>query len=370
MKIKMNKLGNGFVVTLKIVTMVTVALLMFVVGAVSLEAQKMTDVSKNSVLAEQIHILMVEGSNASMNMENSQLSQPRNIQQMLQQGKIGINKHTITTGNNTFVYLHSFNFNWLGLMSKKRYYKLDPNSTISITYDSKKNKHELRVEKGKLWEDKELKSAAKLTEMMSFCASVNRTKIQKDVNAMKAKDSYKNNRDKKDANAKLVNEIIKAKTAKGGAVNAITGLAPGPLAAPVGMGNILATWIIQAEMAFAIACVYGTPPNHDEFTLDLMMLFGGDNMVRETVASFGTDMSKTAISSATSSVGTKAIKKHLTAANKKKMMEVMGEKMTKSFASAATGTVKIFPIATLVFDVAKSGKEAQAFGGRAKIYYE
>jgi len=73
------------------------------------------------------------------------------------------------------------------------------------------------------------------------------------------------------------------KAAKTAVINGLYGLLPGVMSITGTLEKIAAQWTTTAQVAWAVACLYGKKSaNLDSFTVDLMSIVAGKEMVKDT----------------------------------------------------------------------------------------
>ena len=275
------------------------------------------------------------------------------------------NIKSIQTGSQQTVYILTWrDVHWYSLSSKTRLLIIKPNTEVefNVVHNVTK-KTGFILKKGTINEDKNIKSAAKLEEVMSTYSMVleedNYYGITKTVEAVRKTGKYKT----KD---ELANAVIAEFAARSGALAALVGAGPIWLL-PAEFAHSFVQNIIKAQLAYALSMVYEQKlKNADELKDDLYILFAGDDVqmtlkafAKEAGVSVGTEvLSKQAVLAKLGS--TKAFQAAIT---KAKLPEKVASKVT------AKGLAKNIPIIAVAAGAVMSSAEATKFGVQAKKYY-
>ena len=163
------------------------------------------------------------------------------------------------------------------------------------------------------------------------------------------------------SNDDLAKKIKNRKAFKNGLVGAITGvggLITLPLAIPA---DLIASWKIQAFMAFAIAYVYGQTASSTDLKTDLYIIIAGDS-AKEALKRFGIEAGKI--------VTKKMIQKYITIDIMKGIWRVLSRKIiTKAGTKSLTSFTKMIPGVGAVIGFAFDYASAQTVGKYAIQYY-
>lgn len=163
------------------------------------------------------------------------------------------------------------------------------------------------------------------------------------------------------SNDDLAKKIKNRKAFKNGLVGAITGvggLITLPLAIPA---DLIASWKIQAFMAFAIAYVYGQTTSSTDLKTDLYIIIAGDS-AKEALKRFGIEAGKI--------VTKKMIQKYITIDIMKGIWRVLSRKIiTKAGTKSLTSFTKMIPGVGAVIGFAFDYASAQTVGKYAIQYY-
>jgi len=85
-------------------------------------------------------------------------------------------------------------------------------------------------------------------------------------------------------------DIMNSKAARQGWLCGIASLAPGALSVPAEAGKLVAQWMTKAQVAYAVACIYGRKPASSEgFQIALFTLIAGDKLVYDAAKELGVD---------------------------------------------------------------------------------
>jgi len=194
---------------------------------------------------------------------------------------------------------------------------------------------------------------AKFSSIMDFVVSVNRQKIQDTVAGYKKNWPHLKDED-------VANDTILNKAVKNGFEGAIFGAAPGPFSIPASMAGSFVSWIRFAEIAFAVACTFGTPPSAADLKTDVWMLLCDASEIKDACRENGITIGETI---------TKSIVKKMTPAQKTKILTSLSKKaLGRITINAAKGVTKV-PAAGSLVSFFKDTADALAFGNRALKYY-
>lgn len=159
----------------------------------------------------------------------------------------------------------------------------------------------------------------------------------------------------------LAKKIKNRKAIKNGLVGAVTGiggLITLPVTVPV---DLIATWKIQAFMAFSIAYVYGHTVKTTDLKTDLFLILAGDS-AKEALKRFGIEAGKV--------VTKKMIQKYITIDIMKAIWKILSRKIiTKAGEKSFTSFFKMIPVVGAPIGFAFDYSAAQAVGKFAINYY-
>lgn len=163
------------------------------------------------------------------------------------------------------------------------------------------------------------------------------------------------------SNDQLAKKIVSRKSLKNGLVGAVTGLG-GIMVLPVTVpADLVASWKIQAAMAFSVAYAYGHNTNTTDLKTDIYLIMAGDS-AKEALKRIGIETAK--------SVTKKAVEKYITREVMKKIWKVVGRQIiTKAGQKSLSSFTRMVPVVGapvgFVFDYAA----ARTVGKFAIKYY-
>ena len=271
---------------------------------------------------------------------------------------------TITTGNDGLVILFLYN-DTAGNQTSQTFLKIEANSELKITGETKKDYANFKFVKGTISEDKNLKKLEKYNDFMDFiCESVWFDFVDKEV-------EFWRNKTKKD-NAALAKQLIEWKSKKSSGLAGLMSFAP-PILMPAEIVHVYAQWVLQAEMAYTLARVYGKK-NYGgaEFRNHFILLMAEPGFINEALTALGdsaTGFVKDKVSEKltahyiTTTPAFQKIMQSLTA----KLGERLG-KQTAGKAVTAAGNA-VVPIAGAFVAAYSQEKEIKAFAARANKFY-
>ena len=169
-----------------------------------------------------------------------------------------------------------------------------------------------------------------LFKVMDFVIKQDRSNIENYVNKIRELNPGISNDD-------LAKKIIERKSLKSGLVGAITGLG-GLVTLPFAIpANIVASWRIQASMAFSIAYVYGHSKNDmNELITDFYIIMAGD-FAKEALKRVGIETTK--------AIGKKLVEKYITREVMQKIWKIIPQKIiTKAGEKSLTSFMKMVPL--------------------------
>lgn len=163
-------------------------------------------------------------------------------------------------------------------------------------------------------------------------------------------------------NDDLAKKILNRKSFKNGLVGAFTGLGGLP-ALPIAVpADLIASWKIQAFMAFSIAYVYGHTTDTTDLKTDFYLIMAGD-AAKEALKRLGIEVSK--------SVTKKAIERYVTREIMVKIWKVVGQKIiTKAGQKSFTSFMKMVPIAGAPIGFVFDWTSSRIVGNFAIKYYK
>ncbi|MEQ8192780.1 MAG: hypothetical protein ABRQ39_32760, partial [Candidatus Eremiobacterota bacterium] len=150
-----------------------------------------------------------------------------------------------------------------------------------------------------------------LSKVIDFTISFSPASIEKYIHALRTR--YPGI-----SNDELAYMLVNRKSVKNGFIGAVSGLGSIitlPITVPA---NLIATWRIQAFMAYSIAYIYGHTFNTDDLKTDLYLIMAGDS-AKEALKNIGITAGK--------EVTKKAVQKYITRDLMKKIWEVIGQKI-------------------------------------------
>jgi len=193
-----------------------------------------------------------------------------------------------------------------------------------------------------------------LAKTMDFVISKDSKHIKEYVNTLRKQNIGISNDD-------LAKKILDRKSLKNGLVGALTGIG-GFITLPVTIpADVIASWRIQADMAFSIAYVYGHTTNTTDLRTDFYLILAG-NAAKDILKRFSIE--------ATKQITKKMFQKHITREMMKKIWKVLGQRIiTKAGQKSLTSFTKLVPLVGapvgFIFDYAM----ARAVGNKAIKYY-
>jgi len=168
-----------------------------------------------------------------------------------------------------------------------------------------------------------------LEKVIDLITNVNSVNIANYVDKFREQNKGKNNNT-------IAKKIVKRKSFKNGLIGAVTGLG-GLITLPVSVpADLIASWRIQAMMAFSIAYLYGHTSDTTDLKTDIYIILAGDS-AKEALKRFGIEAAK--------SVTKKTIEKYINREIMKKIWKVIGQKIiTKAGQKSATSFIKMVPL--------------------------
>lgn len=125
--------------------------------------------------------------------------------------------------------------------------------------------------------------------------------------------------------------------------------------------DLIASWRIQATMAFSIAYIYGHTENTTDLKTDLYLILAGDS-AKEALKRLGIEISK--------DITKKAVNKYITRDVMVKIWKVVGRKIiTKAGEKSMTSFVKMVPLVSAPIGFAFDWSATQAVGYMAINFY-
>ncbi|MDR2711866.1 MAG: hypothetical protein LBB91_01980 [Clostridiales bacterium] len=265
---------------------------------------------------------------------------------------VGMNLHdakSIKIGSSQYVDMLVWNdTQWYKPSENRNLVVLHPGTTVTFNRVKETTRW---TGDGKILLDTGFKALAELDEMLTFLSSVNTAAIEKQVAGWK----------KGRNNEQLASHIISQKSQKAGFLGAIVGLGP-TIIAPAEYAHTLAQWLIQAEMAYALACAYGTPPIGDRFKNDLYILFAGEVDVKKVLKdkAFGVKPGESVGEKWARSAGSNLMGNLVG-----KLKKLLQDKAKSKIAKGILG----LPVVGAAKDGITNAKDATTFGNWAKKYY-
>lgn len=163
------------------------------------------------------------------------------------------------------------------------------------------------------------------------------------------------------SNIELARKIVRRKALKNGAVGAITGI-PGLIIAPITIpADLLASWRLQAQMAVAIAYVFGHTAETTDLKTDIYIIMGG-NYALEALKKAGVGTAKV--------MTKKVVQKYITQDIMKKVWKVIAKKVViKAGKRSLISVTKLVPLIGAPIGFAIDWVSAEAVGRFAIKYY-
>ena len=245
-------------------------------------------------------------------------------------------------------------------------YKLNERSSIEVYEQVGSGNNaslKIMVRSGQVHYGKDIQ-ASKMIDFSSY--AVNEEKVKKYVADLKKDAKFKND------NGALVNEIVIRKTRKGQFISGISGLLPDQLALPGNASNTVIQWANQAEMAYAIACVYGHTPNTvTDFKTDLVFILAGEDTIRQVLNTDlrSSDITKAQKDSVEKVLGTYKMKAAVPPDVLERLTRYTLQRVVKRDNISLRTVVELIPVAGVLSGVALTAIDAVNFGNTADTYY-
>jgi hypothetical protein len=268
---------------------------------------------------------------------------------------------SLETGKDGYAYIFGQNNNAsiFQALKKQIWIQVGPNSRI-VRSTSKDKNHIFTLTKGTWQEDKGAKELAKFDEFMEFLSCAESQKIANQVAKWKKDNKFASN----DA---LADYVIAQKSTKNGFLGGIAGIG-GALSGPNQFLGVIADWCVQAEMAYAVACVYREkPPSQAEFKRDLYFLLCDEGIIDSSIKD---EAIKFVHNKAKDIVKDEVLK--LADKEWKKLMENIAKRQTNKMAQEvanAAGT-KAIPVLSAFISGGANFAATKSFGNKAKSYYK
>ena len=209
------------------------------------------------------------------------------------------------------------------------------------------------AERGNVKEETNFASVSRIEDLMAIFSRINKQKIQADVADWRRSVSD---------NDKLADHVINTKSAAPLATGS-----SGPVLMPVEFARISAQWLMNAEVAYAVACVYGSPPGDADFNNDLHLIFAGETYIKEILKEVGEVAAlKTGERVKREWVQSDAFRR-ISGKVLTKLPEKVLKKITSKTPKALTETSPAFRTIT---ESAINVSSAKSFGQQAKTYYK
>jgi uncharacterized repeat protein (TIGR02543 family) len=201
--------------------------------------------------------------------------------------------------------------------------------------------------------------------MTAVAASINHKSIADWVTTLQ-----NNHPDKRRPGAKkdaVFANITNTKAAKTAAINGLYGLAPGVISIPATMEKIAAQWTTTAQVAWAVACLYGKrPASLDVFTMDLMSIVAGKEMVKDAAKEVGKQIADVGADALRAAFSGSALQKQLCVS--------IGGKLTKVGAvgavfGAAKDALGLLGPVMAIKDAIDGAQEITKVAREARAYY-
>jgi hypothetical protein len=267
---------------------------------------------------------------------------------------------SLETGKDGYAYIFGQNNNAsiFPALKKQIWIQVGPNSRI-VRSTSKDKNHIFTLTNGSWQEDKGAKEMAKFDEFMEFLSCAESQKIANQVANWK-----KSGNRTKD---QLADHVIAQKSTKNGFYGAIAGIG-----GAFSLGNQflaeIADWCVQAEMAYAIACVYQEkPPSGKEYKSDLYFLLCEDDVLIPALELNAKNLVPKAGKAITKDGVMKVADKVM-----KDIMADVAKRQTNKLAkkAATTAGTKAVPVLSSFIDANANFSATKAFGTKAKNYYK
>jgi hypothetical protein len=280
------------------------------------------------------------------------------------EGESADNIKAIETGNGQYVKLLSYkDVQWYSPSASKTLIIMQPNTRIEISKNSMDKKFYLLVKKGRLMEDSNFRAISKFEEMMTFITSIDMDKVKNQVN------SWKSGRNEE----QLADYIISQKSDKAGWLGALVGLGPTWLVTAE-YAHVLSQYMLQAEMAYALSCVYGWNLSQEDLKSDLLILFDAATVanlkktINDAIVDKGIEVAEGTRDDWVQAQITKRISN---TDIYKSIASKLQTKLNNKITSKVTGSVtKAVPVIASIKEGVTNKSEASNIGKTAKAYYK
>jgi len=263
-------------------------------------------------------------------------------------------------------------------INDRNYIKLGPNSKLKITtakgksiFDWDGDDKTFELIKGTLWKDKEAATLKTVEDTIkTLVKTVSRGAIRTLVDGCRANAS--NNNDT------LANLAITAVTTEAAISTFVLGLGGALVAIPAGAADMVAQWIFQAQVAYALGYVYGVYPQKEkQYENHLLILLAGQDALHDALKDDLNDLKKDSanpLKNGVVDIGVEYLEKKPELIPKivAKCLSKLGKKyasFVEKLGKIVSGAVSWVPFAASVWGIASSGWNSIKFGGEAKNFY-
>jgi len=161
--------------------------------------------------------------------------------------------------------------------------------------------------------------------------------------------------------------IMGTKAAKNAVISGLYGLVPGVISIPTTMEKIASQWTTTAQVAYAVACLYGKKPSSlDAFTMDLMRIVAGPDMVKDAAVEVGKQIADVGVDALRSAFSGTALQKQLCVS--------IGGKLTKIGAvgavfGGAKNALELLGPVMAIKDAIDASQQIEQVAKDARSYY-
>jgi uncharacterized repeat protein (TIGR02543 family) len=291
-------------------------------------------------------------------------------------------EYNYSTGANSWIIFYVYDYTSGNFrahegfeINNRNFIKLGPNSKLKITtakgksitdWDGDDKTFELLS--GTLWQDKEAGTLKTVQDTIkTLVKTLNKGAVRTIVDGCKAKAG--NNKDT------LANLAIGAATSEAAITTFVLGLGGALVAIPAGAADMVAQWIYQAQVAYALGYVYGVYPQKDStFENHLLILLAGQDALHEALKDDLDGLKKDSLNplkNGLADIGAKYLEKKPQLVPKivSKCLAKLGEKFASKAGQIVNKVISWVPFAASVWGVVSSGWNAIKFGGEAKEFY-
>lgn len=197
-------------------------------------------------------------------------------------------------------------------------------------------------------------SGTSITKFVSHVVGARRQHLEQRVRRLRTRHTG-------ESDAELAKRIVRCyanRCATVGALSSVGGLITLPVAVPA---NLAASWVLQIEMVYSIACIYGCALDEESITLDFLLVAFGDS-VREGLKRAGV----TSINTATK----RAVQQHITRDVMVRINRVVPRTvLTKAGQKSLTSFTKMVPAVGAAAWYMLDHRWCTFVGKRAMAYY-